>query len=58
MCDDVEQEDFEEEISYNSCDGCGHTGPDVFHDGYGFYICTQGTCDQYSVRGLSRSDFY
>lgn len=61
MCEDVE-EDFENEennsVTYSQCDGCGFTGPDVYGDGYGFNICTRGTCDQYSVRGISRSDFY
>lgn len=58
MCDQLEDEELEEESKYNQCDGCGHEGPNVYHDGYGFFICTRGTCDQYSVRGLSRSDFY
>lgn len=40
-----------------TCDGCGYTGPDVYHDGYGFNICRTNGCTQYSVRGLSYSDF-
>ena len=65
MCDEneIEEEDRElnddlQDIAYNQCDGCGFTGPGVYHDGYGFFICTRGTCNQYSVRGLSPSDFY
>lgn len=42
---------------FASCDGCGHTGPDVYHDGYGFNICRTNGCTQYSVRGLSPWDF-
>lgn len=42
---------------YPSCDGCGHEGPDVYHDGYGYNICRTNGCTQYSVRGLSYSDF-
>lgn len=50
--------EIEEEEEYPECDGCGHSGPDVFSDGFGFYICTVNRCTQLSVRGLSTSDFY
>ena len=59
MCDQHDEElEEEEEPQYNQCDGCGYEGPGVYSDGHGFFICSRGTCDQYSVRGLSRSDFY
>lgn len=64
MCEDnehLEEDDEDAEtlsVIHSQCDGCGFTGPDVYGDGYGFNICTRGTCDQYSVRGISRSDFY
>lgn len=40
-----------------SCDGCGAIGPHVRSDGFGFNCC-YNPCDEYTVRGISRSDFY
>lgn len=47
---------FESKVEL-TCHGCGHTGPDVYNDGYGFNICRVNKCTKYSVRGLSSSDF-
>lgn len=40
-----------------SCDGCGVTGSHVRSDGFGFNCCYT-PCDEYTVRGISRSDFF
>ena len=40
-----------------SCDGCGVVGLHVTSDGFGFNCCYK-PCDSYTVRGISRSDFY
>lgn len=42
---------------YPSCDGCGHSGPDVYTDSGGFNVCLVNHCTSYSVRGLHPSDF-
>ncbi len=54
--DDLEDEESEPE--HAMCDGCGHQGPDVYSDGFGYNICLVNRCTAYSVRGLSPRDFY
>lgn len=46
-----------EPIMHPSCDGCGHSGPDVYTDSGGFNVCLVNHCTSYSVRGLHPSDF-
>ena len=54
--DDLEDEESEPE--HAMCDGCGHQGPDVYSDSFGYNICLVNRCTAYSVRGLSPRDFY
>lgn len=49
---------FSHDDDFSTCEGCGYTGPEVRSDGFGYNICYVNGCDSYSVRGLSRHDFY
>lgn len=54
---EIEREELLDYTLMSRCDGCGCINENVRSDGYGFNCC-YSPCDSYTVRGLSRSDFF